>query len=119
MKVPLEPLACARVLTKNGWVATATAHNGLFDRIIAAPGQGMATCYPPERQQGSPDRAVLGNRFNRILGTGGNETAGRGKKGRKKILISPEQGNQAFSRYLAPAGTAMRSSDRGAGRLYT
>lgn len=78
----------------------------------------MATDYPPQGQKRSPESAVFGNGFNRILGAGGNETAGRGEKGRDEVLIPPEQRYQTLPWQLEPPRKAMQASSRGILRLF-
>jgi hypothetical protein len=64
----------------------------LFNRVIAAITKWMATHNPPQGHKKTAESSMAFYSFNGILGTGGCETASRGKQGGNQELISPDKG---------------------------
>jgi len=66
-------------------------HPGLFNRVIAAIAEWMATQNPPQGHEKTAPGTVAFYGINGILGTGGGKTASRGKERRYQELIGPDQ----------------------------
>jgi hypothetical protein len=62
-------------------------YSGLVHRIIAAITKRMTTQNPPDGHEKTTEGSMAFNGINGILGTGGSETACRGKQGRNQELI--------------------------------
>src|SRR5579884_224073 len=62
-----------------------------WHRIVATPGQGMASANPLDAHPGTAEPAVLLDRFVSVLGAGGPVAAGRPEQGRDGDLVDADQ----------------------------